>query len=431
MEAFKLPKNFLLGTATASLQIEGGDENNSWYKWAEEGRIKDGTHCIVSGDHWNRVDEDINLIKELNSDTYRLSLEWSRIEPNEGEFNSEAMEHYRQEVSKLKNAGILPLVTLHHFSNPLWLEEEEAWINPSVVDYFERYTEYVIMNLRDLVSDFITINEPNVYLAQGYLFGIWPPGRSNLGQYLKGAKNMILAHIKSYLKIHSIREKLGFKDTRVGVANHLRVFDPKHDSFLEKRVCSMYDHLIQELFITGMTEGKLLFPIGSGYPLGKGKYFDFFGVNYYTRDIITLSTSPSSLFGKIEVKEGAALNDLGWEIYAEGLHRLCKKYYNRFKAPIFITENGTCDSKDAFRAQYIYDHLYQVRKLIEEGVEVQRYYHWSLMDNFEWLEGLSPRFGLIEIDYNTLERKIRRSGKFYSDICRQKEVSEDMIRKYF
>jgi beta-glucosidase len=174
-----------------------------------------------------------------------------------------------------------------------------------------------------------------------------------------------------------------------------------------------------------------LFPLGFGYPLGKGRYFDFFGVNYYTRDIVALSPSLSSFFGKVEVKENSPVNDLGWEIYSEGLYRLCKKYYNRFKAPIYITENGTCDSKDDFRAQYIYDHLYQVRRLLEEGIDVQRSYHWSLMDNFEWAEGLTPRFGLIEMNYDNLERKIRTSGRFYSDICKTKEVSEDMIRKYF
>ncbi len=430
MNSFKLPENFMFGTATASLQIEGGDKNNSWYRWAEQGHIKDNTHCIVANDHWNRVEEDIELMKKLNCRVYRMSLEWSRIEPEKGKFNSEAIEHYKWEIQKLIEAGINPLVTLHHFSNPLWMEDEGAWLNAEAVSYFERYTEYVVSKLGEHVCDWVTINEPNVYLLIGYVFGEWPPGKTSIKDYLKGAKNMIMAHIKSYNKIHEVRTKMGFRDTMVGVAFHLRVYDPKHGTALEKRLCKNTDHLTQEIFIQGMTEGKLVFPVGSGYPLGKGKYFDFFGINYYTRDIISFTLNPSQLFAKTEVKEDAPVNDLGWELYPEGLYRICKKYYDRFKQPIYITENGTCDSKDAFRTRYIYDHIQQVKRLIDEGVDVQRYYHWTLMDNFEWIEGLSARFGVVEVNFDTLERKIRKSGQFYAELCKHKAVTDEMIEKY-
>jgi len=236
---FSLPEDFLLGTATASLQIEGGDTNNNWYRWAELGHIKDGTHCIVADDHWNRVDEDIELMKKLNSKVYRLSLEWSRIEPREGEFDSSAVEHYRLELEKLLKAGIKPLVTLHHFSNPLWLEDDGGWIDGRVTDRFERYTEHVVRSFGDLVSDWVTINEPNVYLLMGYIFGTWPPGKTSIRDYMKGAANIISAHIKSYRKIHEVRRQMGFEDTMVGVANHLRIYDPKHGTAIEKLICSI------------------------------------------------------------------------------------------------------------------------------------------------------------------------------------------------
>ncbi len=427
---FSLPEGFMLGTATASLQIEGGDKNNSWYRWAEQGHIKDGTHCIVADDHWNRVDEDIQLVKQLNSKVYRMSLEWSRIEPHKGQFDKAAIDHYRDEIQKLISAGIKPLVTLHHFSNPLWLEDSGSWLNEEAIDSFEAYTAYVVSQLGDIVSEWVTINEPNIYLIMSYAFGHWPPGKKSILDYFKGAKNMILAHIKSYKKIHELRKEMGYEDSMVGVAFHLRVYDPKKGTAIEKLVAKNTERLSQEIFVAGMTEGKLIFPVGSGYPMGKGKYFDFFGINYYTRDIISFTPDLGKAFAKTEVKEDAPINDLGWEIYPEGLYRLCKSYYDRFKLPIFITENGTCDSRDAFRTEYIYDHLYQVKKLVEDGVDVQRYYHWTLMDNFEWIEGLSARFGVVEVNFDTLERTIRKSGRFYSELSENNGVTADMIERY-
>lgn len=430
MNSFKLPEGFLLGTATASLQIEGGDRNNSWFRWAEEGHIKDGTHCVNAVDHWNRALEDIDIMKKLNNQTYRLSLEWSRIEPERGKFSREAIDHYRWEIEKLIEAGIKPLVTLHHFSNPLWLEDNGGWINHEVVLLFERYVQYVVTYLGDIVSDWITINEPNVYMINSYLFGEWPPGERSLGKFIKGSRNMILAHIKAYKTIHSVREGMNQKDTMVGVANHLRIFDAKKKTPLNKWVVNLYDRMFQEIFIVGMTEGRLIFPLGSGYPLEKGKYFDFLGINYYTRDIVSFKMDAGSFFSKREVFKGSPVNDLEWEIYPEGIYRICKKYYERLKVPIFITENGTSDEKDEFRIKYIYDHVYQISKLNKDGINVQRYYHWTLMDNFEWLEGLNSKFGLVSVDPVSYERRIKRSGLFYGEMCKELGVTEGMIREY-
>lgn len=430
MEPFALPEDFLLGTATASLQIEGGDRNNSWYRWVQTGHVKDGSSCIIADDHWNRVDEDIEIMKQLHQQTYRMSLEWSRIEPARGRFDKDALQHYRHELQELVSAGIRPLVTLHHFSNPLWLEDAGAWINPDVIGLFERYTAYVVENLGDLVSDWCTINEPNVYLASGYVLGGWPPSDISITKYFRGARNMILAHIKSYRKIHEVRDSNGCTDTMVGVANHLRLFDPRHGTGRERWASAMYEKLFQELFVTGMCEGRLLPPLGGGYPLGDGQFFDFFGINYYTRDIVDCSGGITNPLGKLEVREGSPTNDLGWEIYPEGLYRVSKKYWDRYHVPIFLTENGTADAQDSFRTKYIYDHLLQVSHLIEDGIDVQRYYHRSLMDNFEWLEGLSARFGIVSVNYETLERTVRTSGWFYGDIAKHHGVTARMIQQY-
>lgn len=432
MKPFQLPDSFSLGTATASLQIEGGDKNNNWYRWSlQPGRIADGTNPGVADDHWNRVAEDVALMKKMNVSVYRMSLEWSRIEPTEGTFSKKALAHYRDEIQRLKKAGIEPLVTLHHFTNPLWMEDSGGWTSDSAVERFVRYTEAAVRHLGDLVSDWVTINEPNVYLLFGYVAGTWPPGENNIASFIRGARIMIRAHIAAYRTIHRVRAEMGFRDTKAGAAHHLRIFDPKRGTAAERFACFLQNRLFHEIFITGMSEGKYILPLGTGYPMGEGACQDFFGINYYSREMVSFNiTKPGQMFGDISTKEGAPVNDLGWELYPEGLYRFCEHYYRRFKIPIFITENGTPDAADRFRSRYIYDHLYQIHRLIGTGIDVQRYYHWSFMDNFEWAEGLTPRFGLVAVNYQNQKRTIRTSGKFYAEICKKKGVTDAMIRKY-
>lgn len=432
MTPFSLPDGFVLGAATASVQIEGGDTNNSWYRWSRQaGRIADGTDCAVADDHWNRVDEDIALMAKLGLGGYRMSLEWSRVEPAPGRFDAAAMAHYRDEIEKLVAAGIRPMVTLHHFSNPLWLEDAGAWLNPAVVRWFARYAAHVYTHLGDLVSDWITINEPSVYLTFGHIWGDWPPGDQNILNYFKGARHMIAAHIAAYGNIHELARGQGRPAPRVAAAHHLRVFEPAEGKVVEKWICGAFERLFHNIFAEGMATGRLLLPIGRGYPFGKGDFQDYVAINYYTRDMIFFNLGkPLQLFGDTQVKPGAPANDLGWEIYPGGLYELCARFYRKFRQPVVITENGTPDRADAFRARYIYDHLQQVRRLLDDGVDVRGYYHWSLMDNFEWAEGLDARFGLVEVDYATQARRIRRSGEFFAEICRSRGVTEAMIRDY-
>ncbi len=429
---FSLGKDFLMGTATAALQIEGGDRNNNWYRWSEEGKIKDGSHSIRANDHYNRVEEDIALMKEMNNDTYRLGLEWSRIEPEPERWDSKGLAHYRRELTLLNDAGIKPLVTLHHFSHPLWFEDMGGWENPKSPEIFLRLTKTVLENLGDLASDWITINEPNVFALGGYVAGEWPPGKKSIPAYLRVLKNMVKAHILAYKEIHRIRTSRRFPgQTMVGVANHIRVFDPE-DNAGARRAASWMDRMFHQLAIRGMVEGKMIFPLGlGGHPLGKGFYMDFFGLNYYSRDIVGFKpNSPATMFGEQKNDPELAKNDLGWDIYPQGLYRICKDYYPRYEVPIYITENGICDADDDQRPQYIYDHLAQVAQLREEGIPVERYYHWTLMDNFEWVEGESARFGLIHCDFETQQRTMRKSGKFYGEIAKHKAVTQQMMDKY-
>lgn len=432
MKGYKLPEDLLFGTATASVQIEGGDRNNNWYRFCEQGRTKDGSHCIVADDHWNRYEEDIAIMKEMNQQLYRMSLEWSRLEPAEGCFDEDAISHYRAELSLLLQNGIRPLVTLHHFSHPLWFEDMGGWENPRSVECFLSYTEKAVNSFGDLVAEWVTINEPNVYLEGAYSSGSFPPHKVSLKAYFKGLKHMSTAHIKAYKSIHRIRKDCGYAgETLVGFAKHVRVFDTIGSGILPKLSRGLVDYSFNTITLEAMINGRFIFPIGCGsYPYGRGKFCDYLGINYYTRDMIGFTWKPTRVFADITVREGAELNDMGWEIYPEGLYILCRKYYEAYALPVFITENGICDEGDNKRSRFIYDHLEQVKMLREDGVDVRRYYHWSLLDNFEWEFGLTPKFGLVEVDYRTQKRTIRNSGRFYSEISRSREVTPEMSEKY-
>lgn len=425
MKAFKLPEGFLAGCATAATQIEGGDRNNNWYEWCGKGKIKDGTSCFRAADHWNRYAEDINLMAGLNMKVYRMGLEWSRLEPENGVFDQAAIQHYRDEIGLLLEKGIKPLVTLHHFTHPLWFCSEGEFETAECVRYFERYTRFVVENLGDLVSEYITINEPNVYITSGYFFGSWPPGKKDFKLAMRVYRNMTLCHIASYRAIHELRQARGFEGkTMVGVANHLRVFDPVSRNPFDFIAAKVMQHVFQNSVMSSMASGFLVPPIGLGAPAGTGHFADFLGINYYTRSVVRFKGF------KDETRAGTPRNDLDWEIYPEGLSRLCRKYYKKYGIPLWITENGTCDGRDDFRTKFIYDHLKEVSELCSAGIPVERYYHWTLTDNFEWSEGESGPFGLIALNFETQERKIRRSGEFFGEFCRNNEVTDELIKMY-
>lgn len=434
MKAIKLPKTLLFGSATAATQIEGGDKNSNWYHWSLQGKIANNESSIVAADHYNRVEEDIDLMKQMNHEIYRMSIEWSRIEPKKGVWSRAGIQHYQKEIKALLAAGIEPLITLHHFSHPQWFEEMGQWTNKDSVKYFLRFTKKVIGAIGHDVSEYCTINEPNVFVTDTFMDGKYPPGKKDdIVSYFRASKNLILAHLGAYKMIHQIRKTMGYKNTKVGIAMHLAYFEVKASNPLTKLSKKLMDYSFHQLFLNGMIEGHLTFPLASGYPLGKGVFCDFLGVNYYSRHLIHSSNNPAMLFGEVRVEEGLPdekLNDLGWEIYPEGLYKVIKEVYDRYGLPIYITENGIADGADKKRAKFIYDHMWQIKKLIKDGVDLRRYYHWSLLDNLEWNDGFSPRFGLIKVDYDTQGRTIRNSGHFYGELCKQKAITKEMIERY-
>jgi beta-glucosidase len=417
---FKLKPDLLLGTASAATQIEGGELNHNWNDWYSRGKIKDGTNPARANEHYERWQEDADIMASMGLKAYRFGIEWARLCPTEDTVDETAVAHYREEISYLKEKGISLLLTIHHFTNPMWFEKKGGFTNPKNNKHYLDLVSLVVKSFGDLISEYITINEPNVYATESFFYGDWPPGEKSMKQAMKVMTNMAVCHIQAYEMIHKMREEMGFKDTRVSFANHLRVFDPANPNNLYHKICAKLTHYFFQGAITeAMCLGQFKWPLRNTANIKPGEYCDFIAINYYTRSTV-------SNFGD-GVKKGSYRNDLGWEIYPEGLIRCANEVYSILKKPIYITENGTCDNNDTFRCRYIYDHL---KLLCESDLPFERYYHWCFCDNFEWLEGESSRFGLVHVDYETQERTIKESGRFYSEIIRADGVTEEIYEKY-
>ena len=281
MMNFQLKKGLLLGSATAATQIEGGDENNNWARFAAEGKVKDGTSPVRADDHYARYRDDIDLMAEMGLQIYRFGIEWSRIEPCRGEYCEEALAHYREEIAYMLSKGIRPLLTLHHFTNPLWFEDMGAFEHSDSPEIFLSFVKKAIESFGDLVSEYITINEPNVYATNSLLFGEWPPEKRSMGAVVRAFSNMTAAHIRAYNYIHQTRRAMGFEDTKVSFANHLRVFAPENPKNpLHRFFAKASAYLFQDAITTAMMTGKCRYPILRRRGVSKGKYYDFIGINY-------------------------------------------------------------------------------------------------------------------------------------------------------
>ena len=420
MNDFSLSPGMLLGVASSATQVDGGALNHSWNDWHARGKIRDGSDPAVATDHWNRWKEDVLLMHRMGIQTYRFGIEWARVEPEEGRFDEAALAHIKEELMLLLAVGIRPLVTLYHFTTPMWFEDKGGWEQYDNVRCFLIYVERVVKTIGHLCSEYITINEPNVYAFGGYVAGIWPPGKKRMSAAFSVMSNLASAHIKAYRLIHDVRRSLGFRDSRVSFANHLRVFEPKNRMNPAHRLAAAEgEKLFQGLLTEAMVTGQFHRPLRNNGRDRKGTYCDFHAVNYYSR---------STVSGLADgVREGCFKNDLGWEIYPEGIVQVCAPLMKLRPMPIYITENGTCDLNDSFRSRYIYEHL---KALSGSGLPVKRYYHWCFNDNFEWLEGNYARFGLVHTDFETMKRTVKRSGEFYSKIIKHRGVTEKMYEKY-
>ena len=402
MEGFSFDEGFALGVAAAAAQIEGNIPNSSWYDWYKKGHIKDGSDPNEATRHYERFREDAALLGKMGIEHYRMGLEWSRLEPEEGVFAEEEFDRYREELKALKSNGVQVLLTLHHFSNPLWFESTGAFLRKDAVAVFLRFVKKAVEELGAYIEEYITVNEPNVYAMNGYFAGSWPPGERSFLKMWRVLNSMGRCHRVAYTLIHRLYEKDG-RPVGVSFAHHMRAFDPKNSSsFLQKQQTKLLQWLFQG-HITHTYAKK-----------GGRAFIDFWGLNYYSRTAVAGFADG--------VMENTSRNDLGWEIYPAGIVRCCKELLRTLELPVYITENGTCDNEDAFRARYIYEHL---KALKEAELPVRRYYHWCFIDNFEWLEGMSACFGLVDGN-----RHIKESGVFYTAMIMAGGVTAEMAERY-
>ena len=420
------PADFAWGVATSSHQVEGGNANNQWAEWERNGRIKSKDCVGFACDWWRNAENDFDLAQSLGVNALRLSVEWSRIEPREGQWDEQSLARYRQMLTALHERGIRPFVTLHHFTNPQWFETKKGFANPESVRLFQRFTERVVGALGDLCHDWATFNEPNVYVSLGYFLGEFPPGKK--GRVMEAAwvtRNLCLAHAAVYRTIHSLQQ-----DANVGWAQHYVVFKPRRpESAADRWLCGFIQRRFNDNFAEGIQSGLAPFPLnqfGHGLPEVKGTC-DFVGINYYSRLRVGFERrSPRTLFLQISVPPHKPQGDSGievpyGEVYPQGL-RQAVEHFAGFKKPVYILENGVPDREDRIRPWAIESIVGQMRELLAEGIDLRGYFHWTLADNFEWNEGWHLRFGLYELDPATQVRKPRPSAQVYARVIRESRL---------
>jgi len=428
------PENFLWGVATSAHQVEGGNENNQWFEWERAGGIKSGDRCGQACDWWANAERDFNLAQEMGLNALRLSIEWSRVEPEPGRFDRAAMGRYRRMLAGLRHRGITPIVSLHHFTNPLWFERKQAFLSPQAVDRFTRYTSYVVEELGDLCHHWVTFNEPNVLAALSYVVGEFPPGKR--GQVLPAIRfvhAMAQAHASAYHAIHRLQPH-----AQVGWAHHFVAFDPASPTSVADRCATrIIDSLFNESFLRLVETGHGGFPLNlifGNTPQVAGTC-DFVGLNVYSRFHVAFDPRLySQLCARVFVPYDVPQGDRGvhqpyGEAYPAAV-RAAVTRVARLNRPIYILENGVPDAQDRIRPWLMVNAINEVRQLVAEGHDIRGYFHWTLTDNFEWSEGWHLRFGLIGLDPQTQERTWRPSAQIYSAIARSNSLSPEMIAQY-
>lgn len=428
MPEFVFPQGFLWGAATSAHQVEGHNTSNDWWAWEQAGRAKEpsGAAC----DQYRRFREDFDLAKQLGHTAHRFSVEWSRIEPREGQFDDAALAHYREVVGALRERGLEPIVTLHHYTNPLWLAEQGGWLNPNAVDAFVRYTERIVEALGDQVRIWLTINEPMVYAVLHYLDGVGPPGERNLTLMFQVVEHLIRAHVAAYHAIHRIAHARG-RPAQVSIVNHAQPFVPCRRWWIGDRlITALTTQVYNRRFLDALMDGRYRVPGRRTLRIPEGRdTLDFIGMNYYGRTFMRLASmgrgqwqgSRCSTWHHPEVTERNALD---WDVYPPAIYHILR-WAVPYKRPIMITENGICTTDDQQRERFLVNHLRWVGQAIQDGMPVIGYLHWSLIDNFEWAQGFGPRFGLVEVDYQTQRRTIRPSALRYAEICRSNRLQLD------
>jgi beta-glucosidase len=404
----KFPEGFYWGAATASYQVEGGIENCDWAQAAREGKVPP---CGKACDHYSRFEEDFDLAKEIGHNCHRISIEWARIEPEEGKFDEKEIGHYLAVLAALRARRLKPFITIWHFTLPQWFADKGGFEHPDSPKIFARYCGYVAKKLGNDCRHFATINEPIVFASGGWLRGQWPPFKR--------------FSLMNNLRLPEIDRKRARENTSFG--NLLLYFRVRKN--LARAHNLAYDAIKAAAFgaEVGIVHNIVLFH-ANGNPLNKllaailnwHWTYSFMGKVHRKCDSIGLNYYIHKKFGDNRVYEKT---DMGWDIYPEGI---CEALLmlKRYRKPVWVSEAGVADADDDIRAAYITKLISCIHYAIQKGVDARGFMYWSLMDNYEWALGYEKRFGLIEMDYKTLERKIRPSAYVYKEIIQKNALVE-------
>ncbi|MBF0557835.1 MAG: family 1 glycosylhydrolase [Nitrospirae bacterium] len=414
-----MDNGFLWGVATSAFQLEG----SPYADWTSWDSILSEKPNVTN--HYALYKEDLNLLKDLGVNSYRFSIEWSRIQPREHIWDDASLAHYQEIIDILLQNNIEPMVTIHHFTHPLWFIKKYPWHKEASVEKFMNFAEKVVSRLKG-VRYWITFNEPYVLLLGGYLEGCMPPGIRDPALAIKALQNILICHAKTYDFIHGKAMDSGTA-ANVSVAHNMAALAPWSrynplDRLLSKIAKYFYNHSLLDAFLTGVLKIKFPFRNEISVPVPiKGK-LDFFGVNYYTR--LHIRFNPFKKMG-VELRnrdiDGYGLTDMGWEIHPRGLEKVLR-YASKLHIPLIITENGIATRDGQKKIKYMKRHIDAVEKSIKDGIDVRGYYYWSLIDNYEWLQGLDARFGLYRVDFDTLKRQPTNAAAYYSYIIKTREA---------
>jgi beta-glucosidase len=425
---FYFPADFRWGVTTSAHQVEGDNMHNDWWAWEQqEGRIKRGQASGLACDWWENAEADFDRAAELGLNALRLSIEWSRVEPAPGEFDDGALTRYGHMLAGLRERGIEPMVTLHHFTNPHWLAEQGGWENSGVVALFARFVRRTVESLGQYCDLWCTINGLNVYGYLGYVEGVFPPGQSDFKVAMRVIRHLLAGHAAAYREIHTLQPQ-----ARVGIAHAMRVFDPANPrSFLDRRVARRMDKVYNQAVLSALTRGVWMPPLGFGLAWKLRRTLDWIGLNYRTRDLVAFDRAhPQTLFGRRQTAgEAGHLESDGGECYPRGIFR-CLQRLARLELPVYVTENGVADADGDRRPQYLLTHLHQVWRALQLGCPVMGYYHRTLVDSFEWTDGWTRRFGLIALDPETQARTPRDSAALCAEVVGVNGINPHMIDTY-
>ncbi|HAC16113.1 MAG TPA: beta-glucosidase [Bacteroidetes bacterium] len=426
---------FIYGVATSSYQIEGGigehgAGTSNWTVFSQKpGNISNFENGNIACDHYHLWADDIDLMHEMGIQSYRFSISWSRIFPdNSGKVNEEGLLYYERILHKLQSLNIEPMITLYHWDLPQWLEERGGWSNPDIIEHFCTYSLTVFKRFNKFCDKWITLNEPWVFLHKGYITGEHAPGIEDLSTAGRSYVNILRSHVLAASKMRSEAPHI-----EIGIACNVSYIEPATSNNADIVAASTFESYINSLFLDPWIRGSI--PTVAWTLFKKDlpdkwlsdaseliTQHDFVGLNYYSKT--TIKSNQSVFLGAEITTSGLPETSMGWEIYPDGLTWILKWAFDTYKLPIYITENGAAfhdellpsgDIDDVDRIDYFKSHLDSMQNAIKSGIPVLGYYAWSFLDNFEWEAGYEKRFGIVYVDFKTLQRTMKKSGEFYRD----------------